>query len=69
MILSSANGIMKTYTKTEEVDVIWIKFNDSKIGHCQAKKLAFLYIDHISKDWIPILRIKNQYHPQWNHDI
>ena len=37
--------------------MIWIKFYDPKIGHQQAKKLASLYSCHISKDWIPILRI------------
>ena len=37
--------------------MICIKFYDPKIGHQQAKKLASLYSCHISKDWIPILRI------------
>ena len=49
---------MKAYTKTKQVDVIWIKFNDSNIGHDQAKKLSFLYIYHISKYWNPILQIE-----------
>jgi exonuclease III len=56
-LVNGADGIIKAYTKTDKVDVIWIKFYDSNIGHRQANKLAYLYRPEISQDWIPILRI------------
>lgn len=56
-LVNGVDGIMKAYTKTKDFDVKWIKFNDSNIGHDQEKKLAFLYIDHISKYWTPIPQI------------
>ena len=57
-LVNGADGIIKSYTKISEVDVIWIKFYDPKIGHHQAKKMASLYSFHISEYWIPILRIE-----------
>jgi hypothetical protein len=32
-LVNGADGIIKTYTKTNKVDVIWIKFYDPHIGH------------------------------------
>jgi hypothetical protein len=56
-LVNGANKIIKAYTKTYKVVVIWIKFYDSNIGHRQANRLSYLYRPEISQYWIPILRI------------
>lgn len=55
VIINGADGIIKYYTKTDDIDFIWIQIFDMNIGHRQARKLASLYSEGISKDWIPIL--------------
>ncbi|XP_059077054.1 uncharacterized protein LOC131876217 [Cryptomeria japonica] len=56
-LVNGSDGIFKAYTKHQDFDIIWIKFNDSKIGQQQKKKLAHCYVQHIDKDWVPILRV------------
>ena len=41
-LVNGADGIIKSYTKTSEVGVIWIKFYDPKIGHHQGKIGLFI---------------------------
>jgi len=41
--VNGVDGILKAYTKTNNNDVLWIKFHDSLIGHRQANMLSFLY--------------------------
>jgi hypothetical protein len=56
-LVNGADGILKAYTKTKKVDVLWIKFHDPHIGHRQENKLAYLYNSNTVHDWTPILRI------------
>jgi ATP-dependent exoDNAse (exonuclease V) alpha subunit len=56
-LVNGANGILKAYTKTKKVDVLWIKFHDPHIGHRQANKLAYLYNSNTLRKCTPILRI------------
>jgi ATP-dependent exoDNAse (exonuclease V) alpha subunit len=56
-LVNGANGILKGYTKTEKVDVLWIKFHEPHIGKRQASKLSYLYNSNTGSDWTPILRI------------
>jgi hypothetical protein len=56
-LVNGADGIVKAYTHTDKVDVLWIKFHDPNIGHPQSRKLGHLYTSEIVHDWTPILRI------------
>jgi hypothetical protein len=56
-LVNGADGMVKAYTKTYKVDVLWINFYDPHIGHHQAMRLASLYSIDIAFDWIPILWI------------
>jgi len=58
-LVNGADGILKGYTKTEKLDVLWIKFHEPHIGNRQANKLAYLYNSNTASDWTPILRISN----------
>jgi len=54
-LVNGADGIVKAYIKTNDIDALWFKFLDTNIEHCQARKLASLYSKGIFEDWIPIL--------------
>ena len=41
-LIDGVDGIMKAYRNTKELDVIHINFNDSNIGHGEAKEIYFL---------------------------
>jgi ATP-dependent DNA helicase PIF1 len=56
-LVNGADGILKGYTKTKKVDVLWIKFHEPHIGKRQASKLSYLYNSNTGSDWTPILRI------------
>jgi hypothetical protein len=56
-LVNGADGILKGYTKTKKLDVLWIKFHEPHIGNRQANKLAYLYNSNTASDWTPILRI------------
>jgi hypothetical protein len=55
--VNGVDGILKGYTKTKKVDVLWIKFHEPHISKRQASKLYYLYNSNIGSDWTPILRI------------
>jgi hypothetical protein len=55
--VNGADGILKGYTKTEKVDVLWIKFHEPHIGKRQASKLSYLYNSNNGSEWTPILQI------------
>jgi exonuclease III len=57
VLVNGADGVLKAYTKTKKIDVLWIKFHETHIGHQQANKLAYLYNSNTAHDWTPILRI------------
>jgi len=54
-LVNGADGILKAYTNTDKVDVLWIKLHDPHIGHRQSNKLAYLYNSNTSRDCTPIL--------------
>jgi hypothetical protein len=54
-LVNGVDGIIKAYTKTDNIDVLWIKFHDSLIGHRQANKLAYLYNSDTPHNWTPVL--------------
>ena len=56
-LVNGSDGIFKAYTAQNNIDIVWIKFNDPSIGHHQRKKLAQCYSTIIDKDWVPIQRI------------
>jgi hypothetical protein len=55
--VNGADGILKGYTKTKNLDALWIKFHEMHIGKQQASKLSYLYNSNIACDWTPILQI------------
>jgi hypothetical protein len=54
-LVNGADGILKGYTKTEKVDVLWIKFHEQHIGKRQESKLSYLYNSNTASDWSLIL--------------
>ena len=56
-LVNGSNGVFKYYTKEDNLDIVWIKFNDPTIGQQQRIKYAHHYNQCIEKDWIPIVRI------------
>jgi hypothetical protein len=56
-LVNGADGILKGYTKTEKVDVLWIRFHELHIGKRQENKLYCLYNSNTKSDWTPVLRI------------
>jgi len=56
-LVNGADGIVKSYTHIDKVDVPWIKFHDPNIGHRQPRKLVHLYASDIAHNWTPILQI------------
>jgi len=54
-LVNGADGIVKSYTHIDQVDVLWIKFHDPNIGHRQSRKLAHLYTLDIAHNWMPTL--------------
>ena len=55
VLVNGADGILKGYTKTKKLDVLWIKFHELHIGHRQENKLDYLYNSNTTSDWTPIL--------------
>ena len=53
--MNGADGILKGYTKTKNVDVFWIKFHELHIGKRQESKFSNLYNSNTGSDWTPIL--------------
>ena len=53
-LVNGVDGIVKLYTHTDKVDVLWIKFHDPNICHRQSRKLDSLYTSYRAHDWIPI---------------
>jgi hypothetical protein len=54
-LVNGADGILKGYTKTKKLDVLWIKFHESHIVHRQENKLYYLYNSNTTSNWTPIL--------------
>jgi hypothetical protein len=52
-LVNGADGILKGYTKTKKLDVLWIKFHEPHIGKRQASKLDYLYNSNTRSDWTP----------------
>lgn len=53
-LVNGYDGIFKIYTKHNDIDIIWIHFNDPTIGIQQCKKLAPYYNPTIQTNWTPI---------------
>ena len=56
-LVSGLDGIFKAYIKYNDFDIVSIRFNDSKIGQQQCKKLIQCYIEKNENEWVPILHI------------
>ena len=55
-LVNGSDDIFKAYTKYNDFDIVWIRFNDSTIRQQQCKKLVQCHIEKIKNDWVPILR-------------
>ena len=55
VLVNGADGILKGYTKTKKIDVLWIKFHELHIGKRQASKLSYLYNSNTASELTPIL--------------
>ena len=42
-LVNGSDGIFKAYTKYNDFDIVWIRFNDNTIGQQQRKKLIQCY--------------------------
>lgn len=56
-LVNDSDGIFKENTIENNIDIVWIKFNDPSIRHQQRTKLAQCYTNIIDKQWVPILCI------------
>ena len=46
-LVNGLDGIFKAYTKYNDFDIVWIRFNDNTIRQQQCKKLIQCYIEKI----------------------
>jgi ATP-dependent exoDNAse (exonuclease V) alpha subunit len=56
-LVNGTDGILKVYTKTKKLDVLWIKFHEPHIGKRQESKLSCLYNSNTGSGWTTILQI------------
>ena len=56
-IVNGFDGIFKLYSKKDNNNIVWIKFNDTNIGQQQRKKYTTYYNNEIHHEWVPIFRI------------
>ena len=56
-LVNGSDGIFKDYTNHNNLGIMWIKCNDSYVGHLQRLKCAQYYKQCIDKAWTPIVQI------------
>ncbi|KAH9323082.1 hypothetical protein KI387_017721, partial [Taxus chinensis] len=61
-LVNGSDGVFKTYTTTDGLDAVWIKFNDPSIGKQQRSKHPQLTTLPAELDWTPIVRVARPLH-------
>jgi hypothetical protein len=56
-LVNSADGVVKAYTKIDNIVFLSIELHDSLIGQQKEKKLSYLYNSDTPHKWTHVLRI------------